>query len=151
MNSPKPLYKYLKRKKDGVADLVTKAQFMGKLNQEFLANVPAPINLHVQLAYINGSKLHVLADSPAWAAKFRFMSGHLIPTLKKNIQYFQYLKEITVTTRPINKTTPKKNLGSPLHLSSTAKSCLEDMARGLEESELKKALKKLAGRHKNKL
>ena len=86
MNSPKPLYKYLKRNNDGVADLVTKARFMGKLNQEFLKNIPSPINLHVQLAYINGTKLHVIADSPAWATKLRFMSSHIIPTLKKNIQ-----------------------------------------------------------------
>lgn len=150
MNSPKPLYKYLKRKKDGVADLVTKARFMGKLNQEFLENIPTPINQHVQLAYINGSKLHVIADSPAWAAKFRFMSGHLIPTLKKNIQYFQYLKEISVSTRPINNKKEKIKPTSRLYLSAEAKSCLENMAESLEKSDLQQSLLRLAKRHKGK-
>ena len=150
MNSPKPLYKYLTRNKDGVADLVTKAKFMGKLNQEFLKNVPAPINLHVQLAYISGSKLHVLADSPAWATKFRFMSAHMIPTLKKNVQYFQYLKEITVSTRPVN---PKQKIRKkPLArgISNAAKECLENMAEGLGNKDLQKSLLRLSKHYKQK-
>ncbi|MDH5370067.1 MAG: DUF721 domain-containing protein [Gammaproteobacteria bacterium] len=150
MNFPQPMYKYLKRKKDGVADLVTKARFMGKLNQEFLKNIPAPINLHVQLAYINGAKLYVIADSPAWATKFRFMSAHIIPTLRKNIQYFQYVKEVSVSTRPIitNETKTKKT--SSRYISSEAKSCLENMAESLDNADLKRSLMRLAKRHKQK-
>ena len=150
MNFPQPMYKYLKRKKDGVADLVTKARFMGKLNQEFLKNVPTPINLHVQLAYINGAKLYVIADSPAWATKFRFMSAHIIPTLRKNIQYFQYVKEVSVSTRPIitNETKTKKT--SSRYISSEAKSCLENMAESLDNADLKRSLMRLAKRHKQK-
>lgn len=150
MNSPKPLYKYLKRKKDGVADLVTKARFMGKLNQEFLKNIPAPINLHVQLAFVNGNKLHVIADTPAWATKFRYMSAHIIPTLKKNIQYFQYVKEITVSTRPISSQIEKIKPSSPRYLSSEAKSCLENMAESLDNGDLQRSLLRLAKRHKQK-
>ncbi len=151
MNSPKPLYKYLKRKKYGVADLVTKADFMGKLNQEFLKNIPAPINLHVQLAYINGNKLHVIADTPAWATKFRFMSAHIIPTLKKNIQYFQYVKDISVTTRPTNAKIQQTKRGNrPRYLSGEAKRCLENIAESLDNDDLQRALRRLAKRHKNK-
>ena len=148
MNSPKPLYKYLKRKKDGVADLVTKARFMGKLNQEFLKNVPAPVNLHVQLAYVNGSKLHVIADTPAWATKFRFMSAHIIPTLKKNIQYFQYVKEISISTIPRNLKEKKEKLSRPRVISREAKICLENMAKDLNNDDLKRSLLRLAKRHK---
>ena len=150
MNSPKPLYKYLKRKNDGVADLVTKANFMGKLNQEFLKNLPTPVNLHVQLAYINGSKLHVIADTPAWATKFRFMTTHLIPTLRKNIQYFQYLKEISISTRPIIDKTRKIKKVRSRNISNEAKSCLESMAAGLDNEDLQKSLLRLATRHKQK-
>lgn len=144
------MYKYLKRKKDGVADLVTKARFMGKLNQEFLKNIPAPINLHVQLAFVNGSKLHVIADSPAWATKFRFMSAHIIPTLNKNIQYFQYVKDITVSTKPINSQKETLKAASPRYLSSEAKSCLENMAESLDDGDLQRSLLRLAKRHKKK-
>lgn len=150
MNSPQPLFKYLKRKKDGVADLVTKARFMGKLNQEFLQNVPAPINLHVQLAYINGAKLYVIADSPAWATKFRFMSAHIIPTLKKNIQYFQYVKEVSVSSRPMNISEQKTKPASQRYLSSEAKICLENMAESLDDGDLQRSLLRLAKRYKQK-
>jgi hypothetical protein len=150
MNSPKPLYKYLKRKKDGVADLVTKAHFMGKLNQEFLKNIPAPMNLHVQLAYVNGNKLHVIADTPAWATKFRFMSSHIIPTLKKNIQYFQYVKEISISTRPINAKTEKLKPIRPRFISTQAKICLKNMAESLDKGDLQQALLRLAKGHKQK-
>lgn len=150
MNSPKPLYKYLKRKNDGVADLVTKARFMGNLNQEFLKNIPTPINHHIQLAHINGSKLHVIADSPAWAAKFRFMSTHLIPTLKKNILYFQYLKEISVSTQPLSAKSKNKKTSKPRLISIEAKSCLENMAKNLENKDLQISLLRLASRHKLK-
>ena len=148
MNFPKPLYKYLKRNNDGVADLVTKARFMGKLNQEFLKMIPSPINLHVQLAYINGAKLHVIADSPAWATKFRYMSSHIIPTLKKNIQYFQYVKEMTVSARPINSKQEKKRVSRPRYISNEAKRCLENMADGLDNKDLQQSLLRLAKHHK---
>lgn len=150
MNFPKPLFKYLKRNKAGVADLVTKANFMGKLNLEFLKNVPAPVNLHIQLAYIHGTKLHVIADSPAWAAKFRFMSAHIIPTLKKNIQYFQYLKEISVTTRPITTNPERQRKPQPHYISRSAKDCLENIAEGLDNEDLQRALLRLAKHHKPK-
>lgn len=148
MNSPKPLYKYLTRNKDGVADLVTKARFMGKLNQEFLKNIPTPINLHVQLAHIHGTKLHVIADSPAWATKLRFMSSHLIPTLKKNIQYFQYVKEMTVSARPINAKQEKRKIPKERGISSTAKDCLKNMAEGLDNKDLQESLLRLAKQYK---
>lgn len=144
------MFKYLSRKKDGVADLVTKARFMGKLNQEFLKNIPTPINLHVQLAYINGAKLHVIADTPAWATKFRFMSSHILPTLRKNIQYFQYVKEISVSTRPLNTKKEETKTTSPRYISSEAKSCLENMANGLDNEDLQRSLRRLAKRHKQR-
>ena len=150
MNFPKPLYKYLTRNKDGVADLVTKAKFMGKLNQEFLKNIPTPINLHVQLAYVHGSKLHVIADSPAWATKFRFMSTHLIPTLKKNVQYFQYVKEITVSARPISAKQEKRKIPRERGISNTAKMCLESIAEGLDNKDLEESLRRLAKQHKQR-
>ena len=150
MNFPKQLYKYLGRNKGGVADLVTKAKFMGKLNQEFLKNIPTPINLHVQLAHIHGTKLHVIADSPAWATKFRFMSAHLIPTLKNNIQYFQYVKEITVSARPVNAKKEKRKVPKERGISYTAKMCLESMAEGLDNKDLEKSLRRLAKQHKQR-
>ena len=150
MNFPKPLYKYLKRNKDGVADLVTKANFMGKLNQEFLKNIPSPINLHIQLAYVNGAKLHVIADSPTWATKFRFMSAHIIPTLNKNIQYFQYVKEISISSLPKNSNRRTRGKLRSHHISSTAKSCLENIAEGMENKDLQESLLRLANLHKKR-
>ena len=150
MNFPKPLFKYLTQNKDEVADLVTKARFMGSLNQEFLKHVPSPINLHVQLAYINGAKLYVLADSPAWATKFRFMSNHLIPTLRKNIQYFQYVNEVLISTRPIRNEPNQDKIISKKEISDVAKNCLESMADGLENDALRKSLLQLAKRHKTR-
>ena len=144
------MYKYLFGKKDGVADLVTKARFMGKLNEEFLKNIPAPVNLHVQLAYVNGAKLYVLADSPAWANKFRFMSAHLLPSLRKNIQYFQYVKEISIATRPAISKPDKRQISHPRYISAAAKNCLENMAKSMPEGDLQHALQRLAKRHKSK-
>ena len=150
MNFPKPLYKYLKRNKDGVADLVTKARLMGKLNQEFLKNIPGPINLHVELAYINGKKLHVIADSPAWATKLRFMSAHIIPTLRKNIQYFQYVKEMSVSTRPAHLKKEKRKKPHVRNISNEAKACLESSAEGMENQKLRQSLLRLAKHHNKK-
>lgn len=96
----------------------------------------------------NGNKLHVIADTPAWAAKFRFMSSHILPTLRKNIQYFQYVKEVTVTTKPINAREEKIKKTSPRYLSSEAKSCLENMADALDNKDLQQSLRRLAKRHK---
>ncbi len=148
MNSPRPLYKYLQRKNNGVADLITKARLLDKLNQEFLKFIPTPVNLHVTLAHVHGEKLHVLADSPAWATKFRFMHGHILQTLKKNIQYFQYVKEITVSTRPLLQQRAVKRQVQPRQISNTAKICLESTAESIDDRDLQQALLRLASRHK---
>ena len=152
MNSPQPLYKYLCRKKDGVADLVTKANYLSHLNQEFLKFIPAPVNQHVEFAHFNGQCLHIIADSPAWAAKFRFMSAHLIPTLNKNIHHFSKVRQITVATRPSSnqfiKNIKQIHPKPPRKLSAEAKTCLNNMAESLDECDLKQSLLRLANRHK---
>jgi len=152
MNSPQPLYKYLRRKKDRVADLVTKANFLSQLNQEFLKFIPAPVNQHVEFAHIDGTCIHVIADSPAWAAKFRFMTSHLVPTLNKNIQYFNKVKQIIVITRPSREKhfTQNRQLQpqSPRILSAEANNCLTTMAKSLDESHLKQSLLRLANRYR---
>lgn len=151
MNSPRPLYKYLHRKKDGVADLVTKANFLAYLNQEFLKLIPTPVNQHVQLGHIDGRRIHVIADSPAWAAKFRFMSAHLIHTLNKNIQYFQKVSEISIVTRPVpEKPFKESRRFIQRKLSVEAKNCLENMAESLDDGNLKHSLLRLANRYKAK-
>ncbi len=122
---------------------------MGQLNQEFLKYIPAPVNLHVQLAHVQGANLHVIADSPAWATKFRFMHGHILHTLKKNIQYFQYVKNITVSTRPVREAAVSRAVRQHRQISKRAKQCLENMAESIEESELQQALLRLASRHKS--
>lgn len=152
MNSPQPLYKYLRRKKDRVADLVTKANYLSHLSQEFLKYIPAPVNQHVEFAHIDGNRLQVIADSPAWAAKFRFMTAHLVPTLNKNIHSFRKISQISVITRPASKPglkqTRQVSPQNPRILSVEAKNCLKNMAESLDESDLKRSLLRLANRNK---
>lgn len=142
------MYKYLHGKKGGIAHLVTKAKQLGKLNQEFLKFVPTPVNQHVELANIQGNQIFVIADSPAWAAKLRYMSQTIIPSLNKNIQYFQYVKRISVSSRPVSypKNTSQKR--QQRQISTSAKACLLEMADSLEDGKLKTSLYRLASRHK---
>ena len=143
------MYKYLSGKKGGIAHLVTKAKLLSHLNQEFLKYVPTPVNQHVELANIQGVLLNVIADSPAWAAKFRYMSQQILPTLRKNIKYFQHVREISVSTKPkLYNNSESRKLNKRI-VSQSAKSCLEEMASGLENGQLKTSLFRLASRHKD--
>lgn len=50
---------------------------------EFIVSnaTPAPLNSHISASEINGTLLHVLADSQAWASEFRYRKREIIARL----------------------------------------------------------------------
>jgi len=64
------------------------------------------------------------------------------------LPYYPHVKELTVTTRPVNTVVEKTKLKQPRHLSVEAKNCLENMANGLDNEKLQRSLRRLASRHK---
>jgi len=147
MNSPKPLYKYLRQKKDGVADLVTKANYLKKLNEELQALLPSPLNNHVQVSSLTGNILHLIASSPAWVTKVRLMNKEILRTISNNTLFFQHVTHISISGQAFFYRSKTKPIKAKRNISSAAKLSLEKSAEGLENEELKRALLRLASRH----
>ena len=148
MNSTKPLYKYLGQKKGEVADLVTMAKILHKMDLEFKKHLPTPLQNQVNLSRLSNSTLLVVANSPAWAAKLRFLSASLLPSLQRKSQYFQSVTKIEIIAQP-KLEEPRKQL--PVYkrqLSQQSSELLLTTAEFLGDGELSAALRRLASRHR---
>ena len=148
MNSTKPLYKYLAQKKGEVADLVTMAKILHKMNLDFKKHLPLPLQKQVSLSRLSNTTLVVVANSPAWAAKLRFLSTSLLTTLQKNSHYFQTVTKIEVIAQPVLEEPNKKLPVYKRQLSQQSSELLLSTAEFIEDGELSAALRRLASRRR---
>jgi hypothetical protein len=143
MNSPKPLYKLLTGEKSQVADLVTTARKLRRLNH-FLASVlDQPLTNHCQIARFEGDLLVLNADSPVWASRLRYYIPTLLTQLKQNIPDLQGLKTIKITTTP----PLPRPVAAPVkqrQISETAADDIQAMADTIADPDLREALLRLA-------
>jgi len=143
MNSPKPLYKLLSGKKSQVADLVTTARNLRRLNL-FLASVlDQPLTDHCQIARFEGDLLVLNVDSPVWASRLRYYIPTLLSQLKQNIPYLQGLKTIKITTTP-PLPQPAAAPVKQRQISESAADDIQAMADTIADPELREALRRLA-------
>ena len=149
MNSARPLYKFLSRKKGDVADLVTQAQIHQKQARS-LANLLDPaLRGHVRLANIRTNTLILLADSAAWATRARLFTPALLQKLRNNSHIFGKIEKIELKIRPHAESAPPPPPPAR-KLSPAAAACLRSAAAGIDDPELKAALDQLARRADNK-
>ena len=57
----------------GLASLVERARFLRQLDRSIRAQLPETLSPHVQVANLRGDCLVMLADSPTWATRLRYL------------------------------------------------------------------------------
>ena len=149
MKSSNPIYKLLRAQKGDVAELVTQARQLGHLSDIVQAMLEPSLADHCQLAHFDGSRMVLVADSPAWAARLRFSVNTLVSQLKQYSNKFHRLSKIEVTVRPQLPETPQPVVVERT-ISVEAAQYIEESAQGIENAELKQALQRLAQRRKHK-
>ena len=104
---------------------------------------------HCHLAHFDGSRMVIVADSPAWANRLRFSVDTLLSQLKQYSNRFHRLSKIDVAVRPNLPEQPQPDVVERL-ISVQAAQYIEEGAEAIQDSELKQAMQRLARRQKPK-
>ncbi len=128
----------------GLAELVAAA---GRLEQvdAALAEVLDPaVRAHVRAIGLDGGILTLLADSPAWATRLRFLA----PMLREELAGVGPLERVAIVARPVS---PERVLEPPVRqaasLSEETATLLESIADGIADSALSESVRRVA-RHR---
>ena len=100
MKSSNPVNKLLRAQKGDVAELVTHARQLNNLSCIIQAMLDTSLADHCDLAHFDGSRMVIVADSPAWATRLRFSVDTLVSQLKQYSNKFHRLSKIEVVVRP---------------------------------------------------
>ena len=109
--------------------------------QEFL---PEPLKGRVQVARASGETLTLVADSPAWSARARYLTPQILDHLKSRLENPR-LGRVQIVTRP---TEVRREPPPPrrARLSGRAAAVLESVARTTDNPRLAATLERLAAR-----
>ncbi|MCW9023690.1 MAG: DUF721 domain-containing protein [Gammaproteobacteria bacterium] len=143
MNSPRQLYKFLSRKKGDVADLITHTLEISKLNKHLQRLVDEPLRSHITLSNLKGETAILIADTPVWASRLRYIEPMLLQKISNNIHLFGNIHKIEIRVAPI-RATLQPSEPEPRKISENAAQCLHNMAESVEDIDLKEALERLA-------
>jgi len=142
MNFPKPLYKFLQGEKTQLADLVTTARELRRLNQSLLSVLDQPLTDHCRIACCDTEQLVLQVDSPVWASRLRYYIPTLLQELKQNIPDLQGLKSIKIHVAPASPP-PAEKPPPQREISPAASRDIHAMAEAIEDPALREALKRL--------
>ena len=102
------------------------------------------LSAHCLSAALENGRLRVFTDSAAWASRLRFQSQQLLQQLVLQGIPVQQI-DVRVSLDSLTKPAPRKKPARPV-LSHSASTLLNETAESLGDSELSRALKKLAAR-----
>ena len=105
--------------------------------------LPDELNNHCHANNIVNKRLTLIIDSPAWSSKLRFIQPALEQALTR--QYPDIIETVKIKVRPA---APKKKTDDKKHyrpqLSEKSRQIIQDMADGMDDSDLKESLIRLA-------
>ena len=145
MKSSTPVYKLLRAEKSDVAELVTHARQLGHFSGIVQAMLDTSLADHCHLAHFDGSRMVIVADSPAWANRLRFSVDTLLSQLKQYSNKFHALSKIEVAVRPQLYAEPQPGVVERT-ISVKSAQYIEECADAIEDPALKQALHRLARR-----
>ena len=132
-----------------LAILVTRTRKIRDLTTKLRTLLEPDLAPHCYIGNIEQEKLTVIADSAAWASKFRFCSQAILPALNALHPAFSGIKSIHVKVLQQGYEPEPPPVHRPELNQENAQGLLT-LAENVEDSDLQQALTRLAGRHKQK-
>lgn len=137
----------LLRRNPGLQRLQTHAAKLQRLESLLNERLPEQIRSHCRVAALTDGVLTLHTDSPAWAAKLRYMTRDML-SIVQDCQLGEPVNTITVKARPPTSDSQHHETGhhpeSGPHLSAQSAKFLRDTAATLEDPELRAALFRLS-------
>jgi hypothetical protein len=125
-----------------------KAEFLKLLNQAILDCLPTELIAHVEVAGLEGTKLTLTTQSPAWASKLRYRTDEIASRLSAKTGL--PISSVKLLVRPVTVSKPIANKRKKPYLSRDSAQQLKALANLTEDSPLKKALARLSSRTRQK-
>ena len=100
--------------------------------------VPRDLAAHCVAATLEGTELTLLADSPAWATRLRYLGGDL----RRRLRGRWRVEAVTVQVAPPRQ--PPAASGRRVVLSATAADAIAEAAAGIADPALRQALLRLS-------
>ncbi len=140
--SAKSLQEILAREKSLTARFLSRTESLSHMASRFAELLPTPLHGHVRLILLEGERIVLMADSPAWKSRLRF---HL-PQVKRLIraQLAPRVRKIDVRVGPCAgaSTAPVKRP----RISRKSSQHLKRAAGSIGDENLRRALHRLASR-----
>jgi len=131
----------LLRRNPGLQRLQTHAAKLQRLESLLNKRLPEQIRSHCRVAALTDGVLTLHADSPAWAAKLRYLTRDML-SIVQECQLSEPVNTITVKARP-PATVPQHHETGP-RLSAQSAKFLRETAATLDDPELRAALLRLS-------
>ncbi|PSJ18805.1 DUF721 domain-containing protein [Nitrosomonas supralitoralis] len=134
------------------ASLFSSARQLHEAQSTFLKFIPEQLTQYCRLGRISDGKLTVLVENGAVASKLKQISPSLLLKLQQRgweVTSFQILVQAhnsAKNPRPFKK---QGHSNKKLKLSSTAKTCLAQLAATMPDSELKNTIQLFVNQHQN--
>lgn len=136
-----------------IADIVSSSPIIKELRQEakklehmqmFISSfVDAELMKKITIGAVGTDFIVLIADSPAWAAKIRYIVPQILENLNARAEYAA-VNTIRIRTQKHDRPPPILPTPHRLTLGSEAASALKETANSIEDDEIAKALKRLS-------
>ena len=124
--------------------LATTCRHLDTANDALDELLDEPLKGHVSVARASGEILTLVAESPAWSARVRYLTPQILDHLRSRLDNPR-LARVRIVTRPTQSPPESPRQPRP-QLSSHAASHIESVARASENEALARTLLRLARR-----
>lgn len=145
--SPKSLAHFLQQRSDHLSLLLSHIRLLRQITSVIRSVLPEPLSLHCHAANIDGDTIVIGCDSPAWAAKLRYLLPQLLPPLKEHHQVPTF-RQIRIRVQPAD----QGETGAVVRQASMAEhsaALIASVAHDITDPDLKAALLRLSQRAKS--
>ncbi len=124
--------------------LATACRHLDTANDALDELLDEPLKGRVSVARASGETLTLVAESPAWSARVRYLTPQILDHLRTRLENPQ-LSRVQIVTRPTQSSTDPPHRPRP-RLSSHSATHIESVARASENEALARTLMRLARR-----
>lgn len=103
-----------------------------------------PLKARVSVAAVSGETLTLVAESPAWSSRVRYLTPQILDHLRERLENPR-LDRVQIVTRPTDSPVEPPRRPRP-RLSRRSAALIESVARTCENPALATALRRLAGK-----
>lgn len=151
--SSKPMSKYrsvstlISSSGSNLESLLERAQYLQNLTHILRENIDPVLSQHIALANLRVDTAIIVADSPAWLSKIRYLSPLILQILKQQ-HGLEHLINIEFKVQPPGEPIDVAQKARQINLSTSSTEALEGAADGISDPELADALRRLSQRGK---